>query len=345
MVKKLFLQTVFAAAIIGAGLLSSTSGALAQTKVRTDSITAYTGFSIYAAKELGLFTKNGIDTDPKWYPSGAPIMQAAAANAWDISFLGAPPTTLGGPKLGLITVGMVAEEAGMHELIGRPDFVAKVMADPAALKGAKIFVTTLSTGHYMVEACLRKFGLTSSDVEIIPSEQQATLSAFTAGYGDLAQVWSPQSTALKNRGNVVLCDATQTNLSMPAVWVVNPKFAADPKNRDVIIGWIKANLEAIDWILADRKRTFDLYKKYDTYRGFNFSDKLLEGEVDLVMSTYMDLSQQIKMLATGPDGKKPIVKSFEQIAQFFIRQGLMKTVPDYAKLVDASYLEAIAASK
>jgi ABC-type nitrate/sulfonate/bicarbonate transport system substrate-binding protein len=339
------IRASLAAAVVSMGILATVNSAQALVKVRTYSITAYTGFSIYAAKELGLFKKHGIDTDPKWFPSGAPIMQAAAAGAWDMTFLGAPPMTLGGPKLGLKTVGMVAEEAGMHQLIGRPDFVAKVKKNHQALRGAKIFVTMLSTGHYMTEACLQKFGLTTTDVKIIPSEQQATLSAFTAGQGDLAQVWSPQSTALKNRGNVVLCDANETKLSMPAVWVVHPKFAANPKNRKTIINWLKAQLDAVNWILADRKRTFDLYKKYDKYRGFNFSDKLLQGEVDLVMSTYMGLTDQLKMLSKGPDGIKPITKSFEEIAKFFIRQGRLKSVPDYSKVVDASYLKAIASGE
>ena len=345
MMNKPIKRALFAAAVISVGIFSTVNSAKALEKVRTDSITAYTGFTIYAAKELGLFKKYGIDTDPKWYPSGAPIIQAAAANAWDITFLGAPPAALGGPKLGLVTVGMIVEDAGTQELIGRPDFVAKIKKNPQALRGAKIFVTSLSVGDYMTEACLRKVGLTQSDVKIIPSEQQATLSAFTAGYGDLAQVWSPQSTALKDRGDVVYCNATETNLSMPAVWIVNSKFAANPKNRKTIINWLKANLAAVNWLLADRKRAFNLYKKYDKYRGFNFSDKLLHDEVNLVMSTYMGLTDQLKMLSKGPDGIAPIVKSFDGIAKFYIRRGRMKKVPDYSKVIDASYLQAIASGE
>jgi ABC-type nitrate/sulfonate/bicarbonate transport system substrate-binding protein len=335
-------RALFVAAIISAGIFSTVNSAQALEKVRTTSITAYTGFTIYAAKALGLFKKYGIDTDPKWYPSGAPIMQAAAADAWDITFLRAPPAALGGPKLGLITIGMIVEDAGTQELIGPPAFVAKIKKKPQALRGAKIFVTSLSVGDYMTEACLKKVGLTEADVKIIPSEQQATLSAFIAGYGDLAQVWAPQSTALKDRGNVVYCNATETNLSMPAVWIINPKFAANPKT---IINWLKANLAAVNWLLADRNRAFDLYKKYDKYRGFNFSDKLLQGEVNLVMSTYMGLTDQLKMLSKGPDGIKPIARSFEGIARFFIRRGRMKKVPDYSKLVDASYFKAMASGE
>jgi NitT/TauT family transport system substrate-binding protein len=310
-------------------------------RVRTNSITAYTGFYIYVADEMGFFEKHGIDASPKWFPSGAPIMQAAAAGQWDMTFLGAPPTVIGGPSLGLVTVGMIAEEGGMHQLIGRPDYVAEVREDPAKMQGAQILVTTLSTGHYMTESCLQSMGLTTNDVNIIPSEQQATLSAFTAGQADLAQAWSPQTTALTSRGNEILCDAAELGLSMPGVSVAHPNFIerAEP---ELIERWLAATLDAVDWILEDRERTFELYKEYDAFRGFNFSDELLEGEVDLVMDTYMGLEEQLEMLQPTPDGgQPPITIAFEEIAEFFIRQGRMDEVPNYAPYVDASYLEAL----
>jgi ABC-type nitrate/sulfonate/bicarbonate transport system substrate-binding protein len=316
--------------------------AQAQDQVRTTSITAYTGFYIYVADRLGLFAEHGIETEPRWFPSGAPIMQEAAAAQWDISFLGAPPTVLGGPALGLMTVGMIAEEGSMHELIGRPDFVAAARENPETLRGAQIFVTTMSTGHYMTESCLQSMGLTMDDVRVLPSEQQATLSAFVTGQGDLAQVWSPQTTALKARGNEVLCGAAELELSMPGVTVAHPAFIArtDP---DVIVRWLRATDAAVQWIREDRARTFEMYREYDAFRGFNFADEFLETEVDLVMSTYMDLGQQIEMLSASADGRPPIVTSFEGIAEFFIRQGRLQDLPDYLPVIDPQYLVAAAA--
>ncbi len=331
------MKRAFALFVLAAGLLAG-GVASAQEKVRTFSINAYTGFSIYAAKELGLFAKNGIDTDPRFFPSGAPIVQAAAAKEWDITFLGAPPTVLAGPSLGLVTVGMVAEEGSMHELIGRPDFVAQAKKDPAKLKGAKIFVTTLSTGHYMVEECLKKAGIALSQVSIIPSDQQSTLSAFSAGQGDLAQVWSPQNTALRQRGNRILCDARETKLSMPAVWVAHPDFLK--RKPDVVTKWIKANLEAIDVLKKDRAKAFELYRKYDKFRGFNYTDELLKEELDYVLNTYLTGPEQLEQLSRPSSGKSPIVKSFEAISQFFIRQGRLKQVPDFQPLVDDRFVKA-----
>lgn len=313
--------------------------AAAQDQVRTTSITAYTGFYIYVADEMGFFDARAIETEPRWFPSGAPIMQEAAAAQWDMSFLGAPPTTLGGPALGLVTVGMIAEEGSMHELIGRPDFVAEARGNPEAIRGAQVFVTTLSTGHYMTESCLQSMGLSMDDVRVLPSEQQATLSAFVAGQGDLAQVWSPQTTALKARGNEVLCGAGELELSMPGVSVAHPEFVANT-DPDVIVRWLQAKQDAVEWIREDRERTFEMYRQYDAFRGFNFDDELLEGEVDLVMNTYMDLDQQIKMLSPGADGRPPIAASFEGIAEFFIRQGRISEVPDYLPFIDPQYLVA-----
>ena len=112
-------------------------------KVRTFTQTNYPGFIQYVTRELGLFTKYGLDTDMRFFPSGAPIVQAAAAKEWDVAFIGAPPAVIGASSLGLITIGMPYEESPTHLLIGRPDYVAKVRANHDAMKGAKIFVTTL----------------------------------------------------------------------------------------------------------------------------------------------------------------------------------------------------------
>jgi len=279
---------VFACSLAAASLFGTVSASALET-VRTYSIPFYTGFSVYVADQLGLFEKHGIDTEPKWFPSGAPIIQAAAAKQWDMTFLGAPPAVLGGPTLGLKTVGMVVEEAPIHQLLGRPDFVEKVQADATALKGARAFVTTLSTGHFMTEACLQKIGVTQDDIQIIPSEQAATVSAFAAGEGDLAQVWPPQSSALRDRGAVVLCDAPMAGVSIPAVWVAHPDFAE--KHPELVQAWIAANLDAVAWMREDFDRTLELYRKYDQFRGFDTSEEGLAEEARLAMGALSGAEQ------------------------------------------------------
>jgi len=324
-----------AGGVIMAGILSG-SGAAALETVRTYSIPFYTGFSIFVADQLGLFEKHGIRTEPQWFPSGAPIIQAAAANQWDMTFLGAPPAVLGGPTLGLVTVGMVVEEAPIHQLVARPALAAEVRANPEALRGKSVFVTTLSTGHFMTEGCLNMMGLSQDDVRIIPSEQAATVSAFAAGEGDLAQVWPPQSTALRDRGAEVICDATTAGLSIPAVWVAHPRFAAE--RPDLVAAWVAANLEAVEWMKQDPAQTLEMYRAYDRFRGFETSEAGLREEAELASGALVG-ADQLALLTPGDDGKASLVESYEAIAEFFIRVGRLQAMPDFAPLVNPSFLE------
>lgn len=330
---------VIRSVVLGALLAAVVPVASAQDgggKVRTFSQTNYPGFIQYVARELGLFAKYGIDSDLRFFPSGAPIVQAAAAKEWDMAFLGAPPAVIGASSLGMITIGMIYDEAPQHKLIGRSDFVARALADPAALKGAKIFVTTLSTGHYMTEACLRKFGLTPKDISIIPSEQAATLAAFTAGRGDLAQVWPPFTSTLLERGNRVLCDGGQAGLDIATVWVAAKDFAA--RRPDLVVKWLKANGEAVKWVKQDPARTLDMYRKFMAFNGQTSTETVLKDIVGFVM-TANTLEDQIRYLTPADGEPSFIVRAYEGIARFFVRNGRMKGVPDFRPLVDASFLQ------
>lgn len=331
----------YQACAVAACSILSAAAVLAEPlqKVRTYSQTNYPGFVNYAAKELGFFAKYDIDPDMKFLPSGGPIVQAAASKEWDIAFLGAPPAVIGASTLGVITIGMNYEEAEQHELIGRPDFVAAVKADPQKLKGAKIFVTTLSTGHYMFEGCMRKLGVNISDVSVIPSEQTATVSAFAAGQGDVAQVWPPQSTTLKQRGNKPLCNGKEAGLSVATVWVVTQEFAKN--HPDLVVKWLKANNDAIHWMKQDFDRTYALYQKWDAFRGFNLPESILKEEVVSVLKI-IPAEEQVKLLSPSAPGEKAyLVKSYEGIADFFIRMGRLKEKPDFRPFVDGSFLQQV----
>ncbi len=61
-------------------------------------------------------------------------------------------------------------------------------------------------------------------------------------------------------------------------------------------------------------------------------------EVVAVVMTAKTLEEQVKLLSAA-DGAKPyIIRSYERIAQFFIRNGRLKEVPGFRPLVDAAFL-------
>lgn len=320
------------------GLLPAT--AQQKDKIRIAGQVWYPTFPMYVAIENGIYAKWGLDPTLKIFPSGAPIVQAAATSEWDVAHIGLPPTVQG-VKLGLIIAGVISEEAVIHQLIGRPDYVAQAQKDPAKLKGAKIFITTASTGHYMTELCLKKRGIAMADIQVLPSEQQASLSAFIAGNGDLAQFWTPQGTAARSKGNKVLCDGVEAQAKIPSVWVIHPDFAK--KNPDAAIRWLRATLEGVDWARKDKAAAAALYKKWDGYRGTQTPDEFLKEEIELATDLW-SLADQIPRMK-GEGGKPAYInEAIDGIAQFYVRIGRMKEVsPDIYKMIDTSWIDKVSA--
>ena len=320
--------------ICGLGLVSA-AHAQAKDKIRIAAQVWYPSFPQYVAMTQGIYSKWGLDPTMKVYPSGGPIVQAAATAEWDVAHIGLPPTVQGW-KLGLIIAGVISEEAVIHQLIGRPEYVDRMKKNPAGIKGAKVFVTTASTGHFMVEGCLKKAGLTMNDIQVLPSEQAASLSAFMAGNGDLAQLWTPQSTAARGRGMKVLCDATEANVKVPSVWVIHPDFAK--KNPDAAVRWMRATMEGVNWIAQEKARVPAIYKEWDKYRGTQTEDAFLAEEVELARDLW-GMPAQFERMIGKPGEKAYVYQVLEDISAFYQRIGRMKEIaPEIAKMPDPSWI-------
>ncbi len=331
-------RTVLALIVVLAGILPA--AAQQKDKIRIAGQVWYPTFPMYTAIENGIYAKWGLDPTIKIFPSGAPIVQAAATSEWDVAHIGLPPTVQG-VKLGLIIAGVISEEAVIHQLIGRPDYIATVQKEPAKLKGAKIFITTASTGHYMVELCLKKRGITMSDVQVLPSEQQASLSAFISGNGDLAQFWTPLGAAARSKGNKILCDGIEAGAKIPSVWVIHPDFAK--KNPDAAVRWLRATLESAEWARKDKAAAAELYKKWDSFRGTQTADEFLKEEIDLATDLWPLAEQIVRM--KGEAGKPAYInEAIDGIAQFYVRIGRMKEIsPEVVKMIDTSWIDKVAA--
>jgi len=68
------------------------------------------------------------------------------------------------------------------------------------------------------------------------------------------------------------------------------------------------------------------------------ADLIVQSVDRLERMTAETLDDQLKYMTARRGGELPIVRSYEGIAQFFIRNGRMKSVPDLRAMVDASYL-------
>jgi len=140
----------------------------------------YWALPYYVATEKKFWAEAGLEPEFSTFPAGAPQVAAAQAKSWDVGGTGSVPAVLGAARFGLITVGITNDESKANVLMVRSDKFDAVKKDPSSIKGQKILLTRNSTGDYAVQACLKKWGVAKSDVQLVNLGQPQIISAITS---------------------------------------------------------------------------------------------------------------------------------------------------------------------
>ena len=164
----------------------------------------YWSLPYYVATEKKFWADAGLAPEFSTFPAGAPQVAAAQAKSWDVGGTGSVPAVLGAARFGLVTIGITNDESKANVLMVRGDKFDAVKKDPAIIKGQKILLTSNSTGDYSVQACLKKWGIAKTDVQLVNLGQAQIISAVTSNNGDFAGVWAPNNYTLAEKGGAKL---------------------------------------------------------------------------------------------------------------------------------------------
>jgi ABC-type nitrate/sulfonate/bicarbonate transport system substrate-binding protein len=185
----------------------------------------YWALPFYLATEMGWWADVGLDPSFSTFPAGAPQIEA---DDWDVGGTGSVPAVLGAAGFGLKTVGITNDESAANALMAHNEIIEDLRADPAAIAGRSILVSTNSTADYAVQACLRMWGVDIGSVEFVHLAQAQIISAMIARDGDLAGVWAPNTYTLQERADSdYLCSGADAGATVPGALVVRPDFAAE----------------------------------------------------------------------------------------------------------------------
>ena len=137
----------------------------------------YWSLPYYVATEKKFWAEAGLVPEFSTFPAGAPQVAAAQAKSWDVGGTGSVPAVLGAARFGLVTIGITNDKSKANVLMVRGDKYDAVKKDPAIIKGQKILLTSNSTGDYAVQACLKKWGIAKTDVQLVNLGQAQIISA------------------------------------------------------------------------------------------------------------------------------------------------------------------------
>ncbi|MED5619637.1 ABC transporter substrate-binding protein [Ideonella sp. BN130291] len=287
-------------------------------------ISGWTGFApLTLAKEAGLFKKHGLDVTIKKIPqkdrhlaiaSGDVQCAATTVETWIVWNANGVATT---------QIFQLDKSYGADGMVVKPN-IQKI----SDLKGKTVAASAPGTAPYFTLAwMLKKNGLSIKDVKVVNLEPQGAANAFVAGTADLdaGMTYEPYLSTVRAKpeaGKIIA-----TTLDYPMVmdtFGCTPKFLADnPKAAKALAD---AYFDAVDMIKADPKKSFEIMGKdvKQTAEAFEASQKFLR---------WQDRAANQKFFA----GEHAAFS--KEAADLLLEAGIIKQVPDLAKLADTRFIK------
>jgi NitT/TauT family transport system substrate-binding protein len=315
-------------ALLGACADNSAAVAGKTTTVRLG-YSAWPGwFPWQVAQEQGLFAKNGVTVDPKYFESYTDSLTALSTGNLDANSQTLNDTlssVSGGAKQTVVLVN--DNSTGNDEIIARPGINS--IAD---LKGKKVAAEQGTVDHYLLLLALQKAGLTEKDVQFTPLLTDAAAAAFVAGKVDAVGVFAPfTTTALSLKGSKAIATSKDFPGAIPDHLVFGAKFVQDhPSDVQAMVqtwfdttAWIKANPDKAVEIMAKRGGVSAAdYKSYDAG------------------TTIFTRQQNLDAFASGTT---PANLNYQaaQIGEFLVSTGLADEKPSLDGLLEPKFVQAV----
>ena len=286
-------------------------------------------FPWQVAQEKGLFAKNGLNVNLKYFDSYTDSLNALSSGVIDANSQTLNDTVAslsGGANLKIVLTN--DNSTGNDKIIAKPGINS--IAD---LRGATVAVEQGTVDHYLIELALAQAGLTDKDIKLVPMLTDAAAAAFVSGQVDAVGVFAPfTTTALQRQGSRAIATSAEFPGAIPDHLVVTAAMAKDrPKDVQALVNtwfdtlkWIKDNHDEAVAIMAKRGgvSTAD-YGTYDTG------------------TTIFTLQQNIDAFTAGttPDH---LNYQANKIADFLVGTGLAAKKPNLDGVLDSTYVNATA---
>lgn len=295
----------------------------------------YWALPFYIASEKGYWKEVGLEPEFSVFPAGP--QQIAAMQSWDLGGTGGPPAVLGAVRLGLLSIAIGTDESAVTATVARAADADAILKDPSSLKGKQLLVTTNSTGEFSALACLKKFGLTRDDVQIVNLAPAQLISAYSNGNGTLAASWAPFVYVLQDKaGAKEICNGQLANAFVTSAFIVTPEFAK--ARPETVAKALAVYLRAVTWQKKNRAETIAYLRKFNEKHGVSLSDHFLE--IDHDRRKTFTLAEELKIFDRSA-GPATVDKWNEELAVYLVGTGTLKEIPDPKTYLDDRFLKMI----
>jgi ABC-type nitrate/sulfonate/bicarbonate transport system substrate-binding protein len=302
----------------------------------------YWAMPFYVATQKGWWKEVGLAPEFSTFPAGVPQIAASAAGSWDVGGTGSVPAVLGHVRFGIKTIGVTNDESAANGLMGSAKAAAEFARNPAAaLKGKTVILTQNSTADFAVQACLRKYGLSRTDLTMRNMGQAEIISAVSSNNADLAGMWAPNTyTIEENAGAKMLCSGKDSGAIVPGALIARGDYAK--QNPENVAKFLAVFLRGWSWMNENRPEAIRMMKDFYAEGGVSISEEAMNKEFE-TRPTF-NLAQQLKsMERTGGAANSVMDGWFTELSQFMRGTGAVQQVPNAADYITDEYMKMVQA--
>jgi NitT/TauT family transport system substrate-binding protein len=285
-------------------------------------------FPWQVAADKGLFAKNGVDVELKYFDSYTDSLNALAAGKVDANSQTLNDTlssVSGGAKETVVLVN--DNSTGNDQIIAAPG-----INGVADLKGKKVAAEQGTVDHYLLLLALGKAGLSEKDITFVPLATDAAAAAFVAGRVDAVGVFAPfTTTALELPGSKAIATSADFPGAIPDHLVFTSEFVSShPKEVQAVV---QTWFDAVAWIAANKDEAVSIMAKKAGVSVEDYQD-YDKG------TTIFTLSQNLTAF-TPNSADSPLGKQAAEIADFLVDSGLTDRKPSLDGLFDDSFVRKV----
>ncbi|MEL6442069.1 MAG: ABC transporter substrate-binding protein [Cyanobacteria bacterium J06621_8] len=284
------------------------------------------------AEQEGLFAKNNVNVEMKWFDGYLESMEAFAAGQLDgnCQTLNDTISFAADSINGQVAILVNDNSAGNDKII-----VAEDINTIEDLKGKKVAIEEGVVDDFLLTLALEANGMSRDDVEIVPLETGAAAAAFAAGKADAVGAFPPfWLTALKREGSKELISSAEFPGAIPDLLVVSQKLVDEqPEKAQALVNtwfdvleFIEQNPEKSDEIMATRADV-----TVDELQLFKDGTKIFTIE------------ENLEAFSDG-NSMKHMPFAAKEMAEFMVSVDFIPEAPDLAKVLDDRFVKAYADS-
>lgn len=319
--------SVLALSACSASAPADTAGA-PTTKIKLG-FSAWPGwFPWQVAQEQGLFAKNNVDVELRYFDSYTDSLNALATGAIDANSQTLNDTlssVSGGAKETVVLAN--DNSTGNDKIIAREG-----IASVADLRGKKVAVEQGTVDHYLLLLALSAAKLTEQDIQLVPLATDAAAAAFVAGQVDAVGAFAPfTTTALQRPGSRAVATSAEFPGAIPDHLVVTESLVTD--RPDDVQKLVNTWFDTINWIRDNRDAAYEIMAKragvsVNDYRTYDAGTTIFTRQQNIDAFT---------------PGTTPAHLNYQagQIADFLVRTGLVDERPPLDGLLNDQFVKAV----